>query len=207
MSRRLHSPELAAVEVEGMTRSSFFLRGALAAGAMYGAGAVGPFVSRALAQGSELDVFQFALRLERIEAAFYAAALKNAKLGGELKKLVREFGKQETEHAETISQTIELLGGKPEPAPKPKFSVGDQEAFLRLAVQLEDTGVGAYNGAAPRLTTPDLISAAGGIVQVEARHAAALRMRAGMDPAPAPFDRPLSQPQVEAAVNRATGGG
>ena len=43
------SPELAGVEVHGMTRSSFILRGALAAGAVYGASAVTPFVSQALA--------------------------------------------------------------------------------------------------------------------------------------------------------------
>jgi rubrerythrin len=206
MSRDLHSPELAAVDVGGMTRSSFLLRGALAAGAMYGAGAVGPFVSRALAQGDEIGVFQFALGLERVEAAFYTASLKSAKLSGEVKKLATEFGKQEAEHVETLSQTIEMLGSKPEPAPKPKFDVTDEETFLRIAVQLEDTGVGAYNGAAPRLTTPDLVAAAGGIVQVEARHAASLRMKAGMDPAPAPFDRALSPAQVDAAVRRAVGG-
>lgn len=31
------APELAAVEIHGMTRSAFILRGALAAGAVYGA--------------------------------------------------------------------------------------------------------------------------------------------------------------------------
>ena len=40
------SPELGAVEVHGMSRASFILRGAVAAGAVYGAGAVGPYVSK-----------------------------------------------------------------------------------------------------------------------------------------------------------------
>jgi len=43
INHEIPSPELAACEVHGMTRSSFILRGALATGALYGAGAVAPF--------------------------------------------------------------------------------------------------------------------------------------------------------------------
>ena len=42
------SPGLDAIEVQGMTRASFLLKGALAAGALYGVGAVTPFVSARL---------------------------------------------------------------------------------------------------------------------------------------------------------------
>src|SRR6202161_1592756 len=52
-SQNLANPELAACEVHGMTRSSFILRGALAAGAVYGTSAVTPFVSSALAQTAD----------------------------------------------------------------------------------------------------------------------------------------------------------
>jgi rubrerythrin len=76
-----------------------------------------------------------------------------------------------------------------------------QDAMLALAIRLEETGVGAYNGAAPLIESADLLVAAGSIVQVEARHAAALRELAGRDPAPAAFDRALSQSQVRKAVN------
>src|ERR1700694_3093025 len=48
--------ELAATEVQGLTRSSFILRGALAAGALYGTSAVTPFVSQALAASGSGDV-------------------------------------------------------------------------------------------------------------------------------------------------------
>ena len=41
----LSNPELAEVEVHGMNRASFILKGALATGAVYGASAVAPFVS------------------------------------------------------------------------------------------------------------------------------------------------------------------
>jgi rubrerythrin len=204
----LRAPELHAIEVEGMTRSAFILRGALAVGAAYGGGAVAPFVSRAFAQGSQgdVDILTFALSLERMEQAFYAAAVKNAKLRGELKQLATNFGAQEAEHVDALEATIEQFGGKPGEAPKFKFGVSDEGSFLELGVALEDTGVGAYNGAAPNIDTPDIISAAGAIVQVEARHAAALRMRADQDPAPAAFDRALTQSQAEAAARKASAG-
>jgi rubrerythrin len=209
MSRRdPNSPALAAVEVHGMTRSSFLLRGALAAGSMYGAGAVAPWVSGALAQtkASDIEVLKFALGLEQLEAAFYAAALKFANLAGDVKEIATEFGKQEQEHVDVLREAITMLGGKPGPAPKAKFGVTDQKAFLELAAKLEDTGVGAYNGALPKLTTPDLILALGGIVQVEGRHAAAVRLKAGQDPAPRAFDAGLSPAQVQGAIRQATGG-
>jgi rubrerythrin len=207
MSRRLRNPELAAIEVEGVTRSAFILRGALAAGAMYGTGAVGSFVSQAFAQtpASDLQVIGFAYGLETIEAAFYAAALKRAKLPGALRKLATEFGQHENTHVATLKNALSEFGAPTPAAPKVKFNVSSSQAFLKLAVQLEDLGVGAYNGAAPLLKTPELVQTAGTIVQVEARHAAALRVRAGQPPAPAAFDKALSQSQVNAAVKQATG--
>ncbi|MFZ0040746.1 MAG: hypothetical protein WAK93_05525, partial [Solirubrobacteraceae bacterium] len=63
-STDLASPELEAVEVHGISRASFILRGTLAAGAVYGAGAVAPFVTNAFAASSDLDILNFALTLE-----------------------------------------------------------------------------------------------------------------------------------------------
>jgi rubrerythrin len=208
MSRRLHSPELAAIEIDGMTRSAFLLRGALAAGALYGAGAVGPWVGRALAQTSDadLEILNFALVLEEVESAFYAAARKTVSLTSDLRALTKEFGEHEKQHADVLRDTITQLGGEPPDAPKAKFGLSDQQSFLQVAVQLEEIGVGAYLGAAPGLTTPDLINATGAIAQVEARHAATLRLAAGEDPAPNAFDQPLSPQEADAAVTRLVGG-
>jgi len=200
--------ELYAIEPEGMTRSSFILRGALAAGAAYGAGPVAPFVSRALAQTSatDLQAVSFALSLEQLEAAFYVAALKNAKLSGEVKTLATEFGKHELTHVDTLRQLLSQLGGQAPAAAKAKFNLRKQSDFLKAAVALEDIGVGAYNGVMPALTTPDIAQAFGSIVNVEARHAASLRFQAGMNPAPAAFDAVLTPPQAQAAVRKLSGG-
>lgn len=199
----MSGPELLAVEVGGVTRGAFILRGALAAGTIYGAGAVGPYVSRAFAAAppSDLQVLGFALALENLEDAFYKAALApEIGLTGKVKSLATEFGAHEAEHVKVLEGLIQQLGAKPAAAAKAKFPLKDQASVLRVAVSLEEVGVSAYNGAAPALQTPDLIAAAGSIVQVEGRHAGALRMVAGLDPAPEAFDKPLTAAQVAARV-------
>ena len=194
--------ELHRVEVLGMTRSAFLVRGALATGAALGASAVGPYVARSLAAVSadDLQILGFALSLEQVEIAFYKAALANAGLSGKAQDLATSFGQHESEHADALNKLITQLGGKPAAAPKTKFGVTDQASFLRLAVQLEDTGVAAYDGAAPAVSSPDILSALGEIAQTEARHSAALRMMAGQDPAPEAFEKPIEPQQAQSRV-------
>lgn len=195
------NPELAAVEVHGMSRSSFIARGALATGGLYGAGAVGSFVTRAFAQGSsDADILNFALTLEYLEAAFYEEALKSAGLSGDAKKLAQEIGDHEKQHVDTLTGVIKKLGGKPVAAPKVSFPLKDQASFLKLAQTFEDTGVAAYNGAAPKIESAEILAAAGSIVQVEARHAAAIRLLNGDDPTLGAFDKTLKQAAVLKAV-------
>jgi rubrerythrin len=197
------APELGAIDIKGMTRSSFIVRGALAAGAVYGAGTVGPFVRQALAQsgGGDIEVLNFALTLEYLEAAFYKEAGSTTKLSDEAGELVTTFGKEEQDHVDTLTKTITDLGGKPVAAPMVDFGdLSSESAFLKLAVTFEDTGVSAYNGAAPSIQSKEVLGAAGSIVQVEARHAAAIRLLDGKEPAPDAFDPALSQSKVLEAV-------
>jgi ferritin-like protein len=195
-------PELSRVEIQGMTRGAFILRGALATGAVYGVGAVAPFVSRAFGavpQG-DVQILEFALSLEQLESAFYKAALANAGLTGDAQKIATAFGAHEDEHVKALEQLLTQLGSKPAEAPKTKFGLTDEASFFDLAVTLEDTGIGAYNGAGPQLESVDIISALGTIVQIEGRHSGALRMMTGQDPAPEAFDKPLPPAEVSSRV-------
>jgi Ferritin-like domain len=195
----LASPELGAVEVHGINRASFILRGALAAGAVYGAGAVAPFVSNAFAATatSDLDILNFALTLEYLETDFYKVKGKSVGLGGQAKALASSFGDEEAEHVAALTKAITSSGGKPVKKPMFDFPVTNQASFLKLAYVLENTGVGAYNGAGPSLTDKALLAAAGSIVQIEARHAASIAVLTGMSITPnGAFDKPLSMKQV-----------
>jgi hypothetical protein len=197
----LSVPELGGVEIHGITRGSFVLKGALAAGAVYGASTVGPFVGRALAQsgGGDVDVVNFALTLEYLEADFYAKA-SSLGLSGDVKKLAKQFGDEETQHVDALTATVKKLGGTPAKKPTFTFPIKDEASFLKLAQTLEDTGVAAYNGAGPAIQSKEVLGAAGSIVQIEARHAAAIRLARKQSPAPDAFDRTLTKAAVLKAV-------
>jgi Ferritin-like domain len=196
----LSNPELAEVEVHGMNRASFLLKGALATGAVYGATAVAPFVSNALAASSDIDILNFALTLEYLETNFYQVKGKAVHLSGEAKTLAKSFGDEEAEHVAALTGAIKKSGGKPVAMPQFAFPVTNQAGFLKLAYTLENVGVGAYNGAGPSLTNKALLAAAGSIVQIEARHAAAIRLLNGQEPAPSAFDASLEEKAVLKAV-------
>jgi hypothetical protein len=196
-------PELAAFEVHGMTRSSFMLRGALAAGAVYGTAAVGPFVAQALATtgGGDAEILNFALTLEYLESAFYEVKGKQVGLSGQAKAYAQEFGMQESQHVAALTGAIKELGGTPVKKPTFVFPATNEKSFLALASVLENTGVGAYNGAGPSLKSKKLLEVAGAIVQVEARHAAAIDLLVDKSPTPnGGFDLPLTKKQVLAAA-------
>jgi hypothetical protein len=198
-SSKIASPELATIEVHGISRASFILRGAMTAGAVYGVSAVGPYVSSALAaSGSgDIDILNFALTLEYLESNFYSHKAKTVRLSGEAKSLAALIAGHEQAHIDALVKAIQAAGGTPVKQPKFAFPVTDQASFLKLAYVLENTGVGAYNGAGPSLSNPAYLAAAGSIVQVEARHAAAIGLMTGQSVTPdGGFDKPLSKGQV-----------
>lgn len=198
------SPELASIEIEPIHRSAFLMKGVLAAGAAYGALAAGPMLRSAFAQADDgdIEILNFALTLEYLEAAFYDQGLKEAGLNSDASDLAKLFGDQEQEHVDALSATISDLGGKPVKAPEVNFgdAFANQDSFLQTAITFEDLGVAAYDGAAPDIKSKDLLATAGAIVQIEARHAAAIRFFAGEPPAPEAFEPSKNTDQVLKAV-------
>lgn len=202
----LAHPELAGVEVVedsgDLSRGDVILKGALAAGAVYGTLMVGPYVRKALAMagGGDVEILNFALTLEYLESTFYREAKTRAKASGELKSLIGLLADDEKQHVDALTATIKQLGGKPVSEPKFEFPYNNTAGFLKLAQSFEDTGVSAYNGAGPMIKSKEVLGAAGSIVQVEARHAAAIRLQNKEEPAPEAFDPSLDEAQVLKAV-------
>ena len=197
---QLVHPELAEVEIEPISRSDVLMKGALAAGAVYGLGMVGPFLRQALAGSGDVDILNYALTLEYLESAFYREAKSRVKASGTLKSLINLLSSDEDQHVAALTASIKQLGGKPVKAPKVAFPYNDTAGFLKLAQTFEDTGVSAYNGAAPMISSKAVLGSAGAIVQVEARHAAAIRLQNKAEPAPDAFDPSLTMNQVLTAV-------
>lgn len=185
------------IRARGLTREAFLLSGALS----IGAAAAGPGVRAALAQtgGGDSEVLNFALTLELLEARFYERGLRLVKeLQGEDRAVIVELRDNESEHVRILSRLIRRLGATP--VTEPQFDFGDafssESRFLEVAQQLEELGVAAYNGAATRIADQAVLGAAGAIVQVEARHAAIVRLMRGEPFAPEALDRSLPQGDV-----------
>ncbi len=78
----------------------------------------------------------------------------------------------EYDHVNFLAATIVSLGGTPRPLPTFTGITGlSATQFLTLAKTFENTGVGAYPGAAPFISNPAIAKAATQIALVEAYHA------------------------------------
>src|SRR6266550_386935 len=158
----------------------------------------------------EVDILNFALNMEYLEAEFYTYATTGKSItsfgiatkgsanggnpanggttkGGEkvmfskeesiLHDIAAQIGADERAHVVLLRGA---LGSSAVAMPNIDlsalgFGFGNQTDFLRAARILEDVGVTAYSGAAAMLKTPDIITAAAGLLGAEAEHAAAIR--------------------------------
>jgi hypothetical protein len=184
----------------GDTRAGFLAKAGLLGGGLIGSAALfNPAIASAQTARSDLAILNYALTLEYLEAAFYTEAEAMGALSGELALFARVVGAHERAHVKGLKA---VLGNKAVKKPKFNFrgtteSAGD---FAATAQVLEDTGVAAYAGQAPRVKADAILEAALAIHTVEARHASWIRDINGDAPAPEAFDEPLSMQQVLAAV-------
>ncbi|MFI5735433.1 ferritin-like domain-containing protein [Kribbella sp. NPDC051587] len=144
------------------------------AGAAIGALNHGFQLSAAKDFTSDIDVLNYALTLEYLEAEFYRQGNKAGLLSGKEKQYLMQIGADEASHVATITATIQKLGGNPVGAPAVDFggSFESRKSYLTTAHVFENKGVGAYLGAAGFVKDKMILQAAAGIFGVEARHAA-----------------------------------
>lgn len=197
-----------------------FLQGIGAAGigaAVFGA-AEGDFTEAYAQSMTDINVLNFALNLEYLEASFYLYAVTGQGLsasdmgtnpgtvvGGAqvpfaiptVLAYATEIAIQERTHVEFLRAT---LGSAAAPMPNLNIGVGLTGAFTQIAVAagviaqgqtfnayandtnfllasyiFEDVGVTAYNGGSALITTPAYLTAAAGILAVEAYHSGIIR--------------------------------
>ena len=152
---------------------------------------------------SDLDVLNYALTLEHLEYSFYRDGIGLFTFGQDSRgqSIDTNFAAirdHEGAHVETLASVITSLSGTPVEEATYDFgdAYTDPMAFMFTAAALENTGVSAYDGAAQFITDPDLLTAAGSIVAVEARHASYLNLLTDVLPFPAAFETPLTMDEV-----------
>ncbi|QEC53799.1 ferritin-like protein [Anseongella ginsenosidimutans] len=133
-----------------------------------------------------IDVLNYALTLEYLEAEFYQKGLdSNGLISGDHRPVMQQISKHETAHVAVLTATIQDLGGTPVSKPTFDFTAGgtfadvfsNYETFLALSQAFEDTGVRAYKGQAGNLLGQEAITTAAlNIHSVEARHASQVRI-------------------------------
>lgn len=155
--------------------------------------------------GSAIDVLNYALTLEHLEAAFYRDGLAMIGVDGitalgfqaSVFDSLTEIGEHEAAHVATLTDVITQLGGEPVAEAMYDFGYTDAAGFLQVAQALEDTGVSAYQGAAQYLIDEDeLLTAALTIHGVEARHAAYLALVNATSPFPEAVNPTLTPAEV-----------
>ena len=203
----LAQPELAGVRIDedsdDLSRSEVILKGALAAGAVYGAVMVGPFVGKALAmsESGDVGILNFALTLEYLETAFYEDVVKSGLFKGSDLATIRKFGEEEAEHVTALTGFVKQMGGKPAPKPKTEFPLKSAKSVLELAGTVENLGAAAYLGQAGNIESPEVLASALAIHSVEGRHAAALNTLLGLPITPdGAFAKPATATEVLKSV-------
>ncbi|HXH88776.1 MAG TPA: ferritin-like domain-containing protein [Gaiellaceae bacterium] len=166
------------------------------AGTTTAAGDTGAATTGAAASGGDLEIVNYALTLEYIEADFYAKVIESGLFSGASLELIKSFGDHEQQHVDALLETAKSLG---EPAAKPEttFPLESADAVLELAATVENLGAAAYLGQAGRIESKEILAAALAIHTVEARHAATLNTLTGKSPTPdGAFAAPASMEDV-----------
>ncbi|KAK4127608.1 hypothetical protein N657DRAFT_565375 [Parathielavia appendiculata] len=153
---------------------------------------------------TDIDILQFALTLEWLEATFYQQGFAQfpatdfQALGLQQRQIedLLKIGKTEEEHVILLQGAIAQAGVQPVQPCTYNFGFTDAAGMVATAAVLENVGVSAYLGAAALVSDGSILTTAGSILTVEARHQTFVRTASAAVAVPQAFDTPLSPKQV-----------
>jgi hypothetical protein len=151
--------------------------------------------------GHDLEIVNYALTLEHIEADFYDRAVESGLFSGAEGGVFKLIQANEHEHVAALQALARTLGGPVADRPQTQFQLGSRRAALTLAARLENTGASAYLGQVDAIENKEVLAQALAIHAVEARHAAELSRMLGEDFTPdGAFASPMTMGEVMDAV-------
>ncbi|KAI8964899.1 ferritin-like domain-containing protein [Daldinia sp. FL1419] len=153
---------------------------------------------------ADVDILQFALTLEWLEASFYQQGFAKfsddqfTALGLNAIQLndLKGIGSSEQSHVGFLQSSIAQAGVQPVQPCEYDFGFTDAAGMVATASILENVGISAYLGAAPLVSDGKILSAAASILTIEARHQSFVRVASGVAASPSPFDTPLGPKAV-----------
>jgi hypothetical protein len=139
-------------------------------------------------------------------AAVAGAALAPSEVGASeanpllIARAFRDIRRHENAH---VAALVKFLGRNARPSPTfQNLTQPDLQTFYKISNTLENTGTGAYNGAAPAIFNPTVLATAASIALIEARHSGFLNellnkhITTNVFGQEQSFETPLTQAQV-----------
>jgi hypothetical protein len=187
--------------LHGDSRADFLRKAAVGSAAMLAALAA---PARASAAIGDVDILNFGLRFERLQASFYTEADSVGtvrRMNARKQRWAEVLGAHERAHVRILKK---ILGDKAGRRPFFDFhGVTERgDSFTRTAVAMEDLTVALLSGVTPRMHDRRLTAALFGLLTTEARHASWARNIVHTTPAARSFDEPRSLDSVQATITR-----
>ncbi|OCT47407.1 hypothetical protein CLCR_03517 [Cladophialophora carrionii] len=155
---------------------------------------------------SEVDItiLQFALTLEHLENTFYREAFATFQLQDFLNVGFDEsfflnlqfIAADESAHVDFLIAAIQSAGVAPVQPCQYKFPVTDVASFVTVSAILESIGTSAYLGAAPFISSREILTVAASIMATEGLHTSLQRSSLGAIGAANPFQTSLDANSV-----------
>jgi hypothetical protein len=216
------------IVADGLHRREFAKRVMVGGLMAAGAAALGSTAELLAAEITDIDILNFALNLEYLEAEFYTVGTTGQRIS-EMGIGVSGRGRQGDtvggskvaldDRAGFIAQQITLdeqahvaflrtaLGSNAVAKPSINLAAlgvgfNSQAEFLTVAAIFEDVGVSAYGGAAPLIDNSQILAAAARIALTEAQHSGVLRFLVGDLKIPVPLVDSIAIPTIGSPAGR-----